>query len=148
MVTRVIAGGGGISSSQTYATVLSKTPGGVNPMSVNQLDLVPRAGYSKLMKGVEETRSPINCIELKNGVSPKKEKVGLVRRPVQGGSASMRKTMRVLQKLKRDLENIRADVDRVLSTGLGLKPISYYGLKMGVGFKWEKVRPFHLGADP
>jgi hypothetical protein len=122
MVPGVIAGGGGISSSRTYATVLSETPSGVNPMSMNQLDLVSRASYSELVTGVEETRSPVNCIELKNGVSPKKEKVGLVRRPVQGGGASMRKTMKVLRKLKRVLENIRANVDRVLSTGLGLKP--------------------------
>jgi hypothetical protein len=96
MVTGVIAGGGGISSSRTYATMLSETLGGVNPMSMNQLDLVPRASYSKLVTGVKETRSPINCVELKNGASPKKEKVGLVRRPVQGGNASMRKTLRVL----------------------------------------------------
>jgi hypothetical protein len=55
--------------------------------------------------------------------------------------------MRVLRKLKRILENIRADVDRVLSNGLGLKPKSCCGLKRMAGFKWKKVRPFHLGAD-
>jgi hypothetical protein len=99
------------------------------------------------VKGGEGTRSPVNCVKLKNGVSPKKEKVGLVRRPAQGGNISRRKTMRVLQKLKRVLENIKADVDWVLSTGLGLKPKSYCGLKMRAGFKWKKVRPFHLGAD-
>jgi hypothetical protein len=43
--------------------------------------LVSRAGYSELVKGGEEMRSPVNCVELKNGASPKKEKVGLVRRP-------------------------------------------------------------------
>jgi hypothetical protein len=127
--------------------MLSKTPSGVNLMSVNQLDLGLRAGYSELAKGGEETRSPVNYVELKNDVSPKK-KDGLVRRPAQGGGALGRKTMRVLRKLKRVLENIRADVDRVLSTGMGLKPKSYCGLKMRVGFKWKKARPFHLGADP
>ena len=132
-------------SSRTYAAMLSKTPGGVNLMLVNQLDLVPRAGYSELAKGGEETRSPVNYIELKNSVLPKK-KAGLVRRPAQGGGASGRKTMRVLRKLKRVLENIRADVDWALSTGLGLMPKSYCGLKMRAGFKWKKVRPFDLGA--
>jgi hypothetical protein len=50
--------------------------------------------------------------------------------------------------LKRVLEKIRADVGRVLSTRLGLKPKSFHGLMMRAGPKWKKVRPHHLGPDP
>jgi hypothetical protein len=50
--------------------------------------------------------------------------------------------------LKRVLEKIRADVGRVLSTGLGLKPKSFHGLMMRAGPKWKMVRPHHLGLDP
>ena len=71
----------------------------------------------------------------------------MVKRPAQGGNVSGKKMMRVLRKLKRVLENIRANVDWVLSTGLGLKPKSYCGLKMRARIKWKKVRPFHLGVD-
>jgi hypothetical protein len=50
--------------------------------------------------------------------------------------------------LKRVPENLRVDVDWVLSTGLGLKPKSFCGLKMRAGFKWKKVWPFLLDSDP
>ena len=95
MVYGVTSNGGGISSTQTDAIGLSETPGGVNPVSVNHLDLVPMAVYSELEKGGEETRSPVNCFEFKNGASSKKEEAGslLDRRPSQGGKTSVRKTV-------------------------------------------------------
>jgi hypothetical protein len=65
--------------------MLFKTPGGANPMSVNQFDPVPMEVYSELVKGGEETRSPVNYFKLENGASSKKEKAVLVRRPSQGG---------------------------------------------------------------
>jgi hypothetical protein len=83
VVSGVSSGGGGRLSTRTYAAVLFESPGGVNPVSVNHLDLVPMAVYSELVKGGEEMRSPINCIEFENGEVSKKEKAGLLldRRP-------------------------------------------------------------------
>jgi hypothetical protein len=80
-----IVSSGGFSSTRTYAAMLFKTPGGANPMSVNQFDPVPMEVYSELVKGGEETRSPVNYFKLENGASSKKEKAVLVRRPSQGG---------------------------------------------------------------
>ena len=98
VVSGVSSGSGGRSSTWTYATVLFETPGGVNPVSVNHLDLVSMVVYSELVKGGEEMRSPINCIEFENGEVSKKEKAGLLldRRLSQGGCTSVRKTVRVL----------------------------------------------------
>ena len=56
--------------------------------------------------------------------------------------------MRVLRSLKRVLEKIRANVDQVLSTGLGLKPKSFWGLMMRTGFRWKKVKPHHSSPNP
>jgi hypothetical protein len=72
VISRVTAGSGGLSSTRTYAAVLSETPGGAVPVSVNQFDLVLMAIYFELVKGGEETKSPVNCFELENGALSKK----------------------------------------------------------------------------
>jgi hypothetical protein len=53
-----------------------------------------------------------------------------------------------IAKVETVLENLRANVDRVLSIGLGQKSKLFCGLKMRAGFKWKKVGPFLLGSDP
>ena len=144
LASGVISSGGGVLSPRSYAAMLYTAPGGLKTWSVNHLDLVPMAGCNELVNGSEETRSPINCFEFEFGASSL-EKAGLRldRRSLQGGSTPMRQTMRFLCSLQRALESFRADVDQVLSTGLGLKPKTRCGLRMRVGFKvsLKQVRP-------
>ena len=73
-VSRVISSGGGFSSTRSYAAMLSASPGALNPLSVNHLDLVPMTGCSELVNGH------------KYGTLPQKEKAGSVlgRRSSQG----------------------------------------------------------------
>jgi hypothetical protein len=62
-------------------------------------------------------------------------------RRTHGGGAPSKKTMRFFCWLKNLLQKFRSDVDRVISTGLGLKPKHFPGFRLRAKLKASSVGP-------
>lgn len=143
LVSGDISGRGVTSSIHSYADVLATTPGGLKPL--NNFNLLLVAGYSEVVKGGKEARSLVNCFEFEQGAPNIEEKVGslLGKRRLQVGSALVKKKLIILRSWNRILEEIRVDMDRVISSSK-----SFRGFTLRAGFNLKKVRPLMLEPDP
>jgi hypothetical protein len=154
MVSSVNASGGSF-RDRSFTAVISS---GLKSQPDVHLDLCSVMPWIEMAKGSEEMRSPVNCAELETVAPLKKIDTGMKRGgggdPCRGdsgrsgGGSSCLKMLRVSRAWKALLENIRMDVDRVLSR-LGLRPKSLgFRLRAGRRFGGPRLgpRPKCVGA--